>query len=79
MPQFKINEKTSVFHGPDGKDHYPGDVVDLPKNYAGYDFVEPVNKPKWSPPPRITSAVKESKEKAPPTEDVPNENLEDIQ
>lgn len=41
MPQFKVNEKTSVFHL-GSKQYYPGDVVELPENYAGYDFLTPV-------------------------------------
>lgn len=47
MPKFKI-KKVSRF-GYEGRDYFPGDIVELPKRFEGLDFLEPVKEPKKKP------------------------------
>ncbi len=43
--------KVDGFLGPDGVNHKPGDVVDLPERYKGLNWLQPVDsgKPKMVP------------------------------
>lgn len=40
--KFKILPKVASFTDAQGREHYPGDIVDLPKSYKGESWLETV-------------------------------------
>ena len=64
--KFKILPKVHRFVDPQGFEHSPGEIVDLPETYLGESWLEPVDKPgKVEAPPAKVEPAAEVKHAVP--------------
>ena len=77
--KFKILPKIHDFTDAQGNRHFPGDIVDLPEIYLGFDWLEPVPEPILTPvevpvaPPEIAPPKEQQQETAAPIDIGPDE------